>query len=298
MSDRFQELTIFVRAAETGSFSQTARELRLSQPSISRIVGELEARLGVRLLLRTTRRVTVTDTGAHFLERARDILATVEEAEDAARGRNSVSGLLRLALPIIYGTQQIVPLLPKFLAENPLLRVELSVSDVRQDLVAEGADVAFRLGRLADSSFGARKLPSLERVVVATPAYLAARGTPKAPADLAKHDCIAGPGEFGRTSWTFRKGEATITVDVSGRVTTNSGPGTLTSAINGLGIAMMTSTACQKELKSGELVRLLRGYSLEPIEVHAVFPAGPRPSPKVRAFLAFLESELERSPDH
>jgi DNA-binding transcriptional LysR family regulator len=205
MSDRLQELAVFVRAAESGSFSRAGRELGLSQPSVSRIVGELETRLGVKLLLRTTRRITVTDAGALFLTRAREILAEIEDAEDAARGLDSLRGTIRIAMPIVYGTRQIIPRLPKFLATHPLLRVELSVVDERQDLVAEGADVAIRLGELDDSAFGARKLETLPRYLVASPAYLAARGTPKTPADLASHDCIFGPGLFGRASWSFNR---------------------------------------------------------------------------------------------
>src|ERR1700748_2780448 len=157
MSDRLQELQGFVRAADSGSFSKAARELPLSQPPVSRIVGELEARLGVTLLLRTTRRITMTDAGALFLHRAREILAEIEDAEDAARGLDSLRGTIRLAIPIIYGTREIIPRLPKFLAMHPLLRVEMQVVDARQDLVAEGTDLAVRFGDLDDSSFGARK---------------------------------------------------------------------------------------------------------------------------------------------
>jgi DNA-binding transcriptional LysR family regulator len=124
MSDRLQELAVFVRVAESGSFSQTARELGLSQPSVSRVIGELEARLGVKLLLRTTRRITVTDAGALFLDRVREILAEIEDAEDAARGVDSLRGTIRLAMPIVYGARQIIPRLPKFLSLHPLLRVE------------------------------------------------------------------------------------------------------------------------------------------------------------------------------
>jgi DNA-binding transcriptional LysR family regulator len=293
MSDRWQELRIFVRAAESGSFSRAARELRLSQPSVSRIIGELEARLGVTLLLRTTRRITVTDAGALFLDRAREILADMEDAEDAARGLDSLRGLIRLALPVVYGTREIIPLLPKFLALHPELKVEMTVSDARQDLVAEGADVAIRLGELDDSVFGARKLETLERMLVASPDYLKARGTPKKPADLAAHDCIFGPGNFGRDSWSFSRDGAEISVDVRGRIHTNSGPGAFASVMAGLGIAMVSTAMAGPEMKSGLLVPLLRGYRLSPVEVHAVFPGGPRPSAKVRALVDYLADELK-----
>ena len=292
MSDRLQELQVFVRAADSGSFSKAARELSLSQPSVSRIVGELETRLGVTLLLRTTRRITLTDAGALFLERAREILSQVEDAEDAARGLDSLRGTIRLALPIMYGIREIIPRLPKFLETHPLLRLEMQVVDARQDLVAEGADVAIRLGELADSGFGARKLATLPTMIVATPGYFAARGTPRTPADLAAHDCIAGPGNFGRDSWSFSRNGTELSVDVRGRIATNSGPGLYASVVAGLGIAMVSTVMAGAEVKAGTLVQVLRGYKLPPVDVHAVFPGGPRPSAKVRALVDYLVAEL------
>jgi DNA-binding transcriptional LysR family regulator len=295
MSDRLQELLVFVRAAESGSFSRAGRELGLSQPSVSRIVSELEARLGVTLLLRTTRRITVTDAGELFLERARELLAQWEDAEDAARGVDSLRGTIRLALPVIYGTREIIPRLPKFLASHPLLRIEMSVADIRQDLVAEGADVAIRLGRLEDSTFGARRLATLERYLVAAPSYLRTHGIPKTPAELAAHDCIFGPGGFGRESWSFSRNGTVTSVDVRGRIYTDSGPGLFASVVAGLGIAIASTAMCAAEVKAGTLKRLLPNYKLEPVEVHAVFPAGPRLSTKVRAFVEFLAKELNET---
>jgi DNA-binding transcriptional LysR family regulator len=291
---RLQELSVFVRAAESGSFSRTGRELGLSQPSVSRIIGDLEARLGVKLLLRTTRRVTVTDAGELFLDRAREILAEIEDAENAARGVDSLRGTLRLALPVIYGMREIIPRLPKFLAAHPMLRVEMAVADARQDLIAEGADVAIRLGELTDSAFGARKLDTLERMLVASPAYLKARGTPKTPADLASHDCIFGPGHYGRDSWSFADEGTQISVDVRGQIHTDSGPGAFASVLAGLGIAMASTVMCGAEIEAGLLVPVLRRYKLQPVEVHAIFPGGPRPSAKVRALVDYLASEINR----
>jgi DNA-binding transcriptional LysR family regulator len=285
-------LAVFIRVAESGSFSRAGRELKLSQPSVSRIIGELEARLGVKLLLRTMRRITVTDAGALFLERARDILAELEDAEDAARGLDSLRGIIRLAIPVVYGTREIIPRLPKFLAMHPMLRVELSVVDARQDLVAEGTDVAIRLGELDDSAFGARLLAMLPTLLVASPAYLKARGTPKTPADLVNHDCIFGPGNFGRESWSFNRNGTEISVDVRGRISTDSGPGLLASVLAGLGIGRASTVLAGDEIKAGLLVSLLRGYKLSPVDVHAVFPGGPRPSTKVRALVDYLANEL------
>jgi DNA-binding transcriptional LysR family regulator len=294
MSDRLQQLTVFIRAAEGGSFSRAARELDLSQPSVSRIIGDLEKRLGVTLLLRTTRRITLTRAGTLFLDRAREILAGIEDAEDAARGRDSLRGLIRLALPVVYGTREVIPRLAEFLAMHPLLRVEMTIADERQDLIAEGADVAIRLGPLQDSAFGARKLATLERLLVASPSYLKARGTPKTPADLASHDCIIGPRTFGQSGWSFKKGASVVAVEVAGRINTDSGPGVITSVITGLGIAMVSSTMCGPELKAKQLVPLLRDYTMDPVDVHAVFPGGPHPSGKVRAFVDFLAERLKK----
>jgi DNA-binding transcriptional LysR family regulator len=293
MSDRLQELAVFIRAAESGSFSRTARELGLSQPSVSRIIGDLEARLGVKLLLRTTRRITVTEAGALFLDRAREILSQIEAAEDAARGLDSLRGTIRLAIPVVYGTHEIIPRLPRFLSMHPLLRVELSVVDARQDLVAEGADLAIRMGELDDSAFGARKLATLSTLLAASPAYLAARGTPKTPADLASHDCIFGVGSFASENWSFSRNGVETSVNVRGRIHTDSGPGLLASVLAGLGIARASTVMARDAIKAGTLVPLLRAYKLPSIEVHAVFPGGPRPSAKVRALVDFLAAELQ-----
>ena len=296
MNNRLQELAVFVRVGETGSFTRAARDMNLSQPSVSRIIGELEARLGVKLLLRTTRRLTLTAAGAQLLERARDILAELDNAEDVARGVDSLRGAIRLALPVVFGAREVIPRLPEFLARHPLLRMELQVSDLYQDLVAEGVDVAIRLGKLPDSAFGGRTLATLRRFVVAAPAYLEARGAPKTPADLASHDCILGSNGLGRESWVFKRGNTVISVDVTGRIHTDSGPGLHACAMAGLGVAQASTAMCGAELRSGALVALLTDYALEPVEVHAVFPGGPRPSTKVRAFADHLAAALGGAP--
>jgi DNA-binding transcriptional LysR family regulator len=296
MNDRLQELTVFARVGESGSFTRAARDMNLSQPSVSRIIGGLEARLGVKLLLRTTRRLTLTTAGEKFLERARDILAELDNAEDGARGIDSLRGAIRIALPVVFGMREVIPRLPEFLVRHPLLRIELRVSDAYQDLVAEGVDVAIRLGKLADSTFGARRLATLQRFVVAAPGYLKARGTPRSPADLASHDCIFGPNGFGRESWVFKRRNTIISVDVTGRIYTDSGPGLCACAVAGLGIAQASAAMCGAELRSGTLVALLTEYALEPVDVHAVLPGGPRPSTKVQAFTDYLTTALNAGP--
>jgi DNA-binding transcriptional LysR family regulator len=288
MVDRWQELIVFVRAAESGGFSRASRELGLSQPSVSRIVGELERRLGVKLLLRSTRQVTLTDAGSAFLDRAKQILSDLDAAEDAARGMDSLRGLIRIAMPVTFGLRQVIPSLPPFLARHPELRLELMMSDLRDDLIAEGADVAIRLGQLDDSSFGARRLTELERFVVAAPSYLAARGTPRTPGELSGHDLILSSGGASRSAWVFQREGTVVSVEAVGRIRSNTGEGVMACVRAGLGVALASEGMAREELVSGTVMRILQDYRLDPVAVHAVFPAGPRPSAKVRALVEHL----------
>ncbi len=294
MSDRWQEMAVFVRVAESGSFSLAARELKLSQPSVSRIVGTLEARLDTTLLLRTTRSISLTEAGTLYLERARYLLAEIEEAEQATRGVDSLHGVIRLAMPVLYGTRAVIPALATFLARHPDLRVEMIMSDARQNLITDGVDLAIRLGvgSLDDSTFGARRLGVVERLVVAAPAYLSVRGMPANPADLAQHDCIVQHGLFGRESWRFSHNQTVTSVDVSAKLWINSALGVLGAAVAGLGIALATRVMAGEELRTGQLTQVLKPHRLDPAEVYAVFPAGPRPSAKVRAIVDHLGVSL------
>jgi DNA-binding transcriptional LysR family regulator len=292
MSDRLLELSAFVRSAETGSFSRVARELRVSQPSVSRMVAGLEARLGVTLLLRTTRRVRPTDAGAVFLERARRILGDLDEAEHAARGVDSLHGVLRVVMSGAFGTREIIPRLPAFLARHPQLRIELLISDRTDDLVAEGADMALRLGRLTDSEFGARRLATAPRLTIASTGYLKEHGAPETLADLSRHHCIVGPGLSARSGWSFKRAGAVTSVTVEGRVQVGTADGVMACVRAGLGIAVVSRWMCRAELERSEIQPILRDYELDPVDVHAVYPAGPRPSPKVRAFTEYLETAL------
>jgi len=291
MSDRLKELTAFVRAAETGSFSKVAREFEVSQPLVSRMVASLETRIGVKLLLRTTRKVTPTDAGNVFLKRARQILDDLDDAENTARGADSLYGTLRVAIPVGFGIREVIPHLPAFLAQHPRLRVDLLISDRAEDLVAKGVDMALRMGPLADSSFGARLLVKASRLVVAAPAYLAKRGTPKTPTELSGHDCIVGPGHSGRRGWSFTRSGAVTSVAVGGRVQADSADGVVGCAKAGLGIAVVSRWMCRSELKAGELLRILPDYQLDPVEVHAIYPGGRRPSLKARAFSNYLAAK-------
>jgi len=220
MSDRLRELIAFVRAAETGSLSRVAHELGVSQPSISRMVASLEARLGVKLLWRTTRRVAPTDAGRVFLERPQQILGDLDDAENAARGVDSLRGTLRVALSGAFGIREVIPRLPGFAAQHPKLGIELLMSDRTEDLIAEGVDVALRMGPLADSGFGARLLGKAPRFAVASPAYLARKGTPQTLTDLARTRLHSRTGSLRPNRLEFHARRAS---NVRGRARANKG---------------------------------------------------------------------------
>jgi DNA-binding transcriptional LysR family regulator len=292
MSDRFQELAVYVRAATSGSFSATAREMGLSQPSVSRIISELEGRLGVKLLLRSTRQVVPTDAGAAFLLQAEQILADLERADELARNVDSLEGLLRIAAPSILCNRIILPQLAQFVRHHPRLKVEFMSSDGLQDLVADRVDVAIRVGRLKDSTFGAKKLALLPRILVASPDYLAARGAPSSIEELGGHDMIVGPLPPQVWPWTFTLDGQAVSAKVEPRFMFNSAGGAISAAISGLGIARVAAILCRPELESGRLVLVLRDYVPDPVEVHAVYPAGRTASKKVKLFTEFLKDAL------
>lgn len=294
MTDRWLEIEVFTRVAETGSFSRTAQELGLSQPSASRIITGLETRLGVKLLLRTTRHVALTEAGSAFLERARRAAADLEDAEDEARGIDSLRGTLRIAVPIEYGTRAIIPALPAFLERYPDLRLEMTMRDERQNLVAAGVDMAIRMGTLEDSTFGARQIASVPRVLVASPSYLAERGIPRTPEDLRFHDALLHEQRFsGKNTLRLYKAGAERVVMLRGRVQVDAAPGILAAALAGLGIANVTTLMAANELREGRLVQLLPDYEIEPLKAFAIFPSGRKPSAKVRALVTHLVAVLQ-----
>jgi DNA-binding transcriptional LysR family regulator len=288
MNDRFQELTVFVRAAETGSFSAAGRSLGLSQPSVSRIVSDLEARLQTRLMLRTTRRIVPTEAGLAFLGRAKEALRVLEDAEETARITDSLSGLLRVALPGIIATRSVIPSLQGFLVDHPALKIELLTADTLHDLVAEGVDLAIRFGALEDSAFGARKVGVEPRMILASPEYLARKGTPVTVADLASHQIVAGPGGSDKPFWTLTQGRQVFSIKVDPLVRVASAESLLGCAIAGLGLTIGSTWAAGDALRSGRLVPVMTDYQVASVDVHAVFPGGPEPSRKTRLFTEHL----------
>ncbi len=292
MNDRLLQLALFVRTVESGSFSKAAREFGLSQPSVSRAIAARDRRVGVKLLVRTTRQVSATDAGEALLGRARDALLAIDDAENAARGADRLSGVLRVALPPEYAVRRIVPLLPAFFARHPLLKVDLMMSDRYENLIAEGADLALRIGDLPDSSFVARRLESVRRLFIAAPSYLARRGAPMSLAELAPHDLISGPISAGDETWVARRNGRIERQAMSPRIHTRSATGVVACVAAGLGIASASIWMCAAALASGEIVEILADYALDPVQAYVIFPAGRRPSQRARAFSDYLEQAL------
>ena len=291
--DRLAALELFVRVVDTGSFSAVARDQGIGQPAVSKAVIQLETWLGVSLLLRSTRSVTPTEAGRLFYERARRTVEEAEEAVLAARGSKSgLSGRLRVSASVCFGRLHVIPHLPVFLAEHPDLEIELVLDDRQVDLVNEGIDVALRMGPLPDSNMTARRIAEGRRVVVATPTYLQRHGTPMSPGDLADHQAILYSGRVGWTSWTFRKAEQDVSIELKGRLKVTAAEG-LREAVNcHMGFAIAPEWNFSPELKSGEVVALLEDWVLPPTELSAVYPTGRFASTKARAFASFVERLL------
>ena len=272
MSDRLSALRLFVRVARAGNFSRAAREFGLSQPSASRIVATLEGEIGASLFTRSTRALALTEAGAEYLARVEPVLAALDEADHAARGTGELRGVIRVAAASSFTVHAVIPRLPDFLKDHPRLRVELLMNDLRQALISEGVDVAFRFGPLDDSTATARRLGSIQRVLVASPAYLRRAGRPKVPADLNSHALLVGPMAADR--WTFEKNGREVSLRPEGRVVVSANEGAVAAAVAGLGIASTGIIAADKPLANRKLVRVLPDWETGSVEVHAVFPAG------------------------
>ena len=292
MNDKLLALRLFVRVARTGSFSAAARELDLSQPSVSRIIAALEEDVGGALVTRTTRAVTLTDVGNDYLTRVEAILVSLEEADHAARGSRELRGSLRVALPASFGVREIVPVMPGFLARHPALNVSLLMSDQRQDTIKEGVDVALRLGELADSSATARLIGRTQRLIAASPTYLKARGTPETPADLAAHAAIVGPAGTTAGTWSFQKDGQSVSVRINSRLTVSFNEAAVAAAVAGIGIVTTALWGCRAELASGSLIQLLPDWKMGEVEVHGMFSPGRLPKPSARALVEYLIAEL------
>ena len=290
--DRLGAMATLVRVVDTGSFSAAARQLNIGQPAVSKTIAQLEDRLGVRLLTRTTRGLTPTEAGLRFYERARRSIEEADEAELAARGEGAgLAGTLRVSGATTFVRLHVLALLPQFLNEHPGLNVELVLDDRRIDLVEEGIDVSLRTGDLPDSVATARRLGTSPRSVIATPAYCDRHGVPQSPEDLAAHQAIVYL-QYRSAVWRFRRDGAEVAVPVNGRLRTNSAEGTRAAVLADMGPAIASHWMFAPELASGAVITLLDDWALDPIDLWAVYPAGRLVSAKARAFTDMVAAAL------
>jgi DNA-binding transcriptional LysR family regulator len=291
--DRLHEMELFVRVVETGSFSAAARDLKLGQPSISKTIAALEERLGVRLLVRSTRQLAPTEAGTAFYERALRAITEANEADAAAQGAGAgLEGRLRICAPVTFARLHVVPKLGAFLDAHPRLRLELVMDDRVIDLVAENIDAALRLGNLSDSSLRVRKLAQVERYVVASPAYLTRKGVPSNPTDLLEHDGIIYGQSSGGQEWMFRRGSSETSIQLRTRLTLSAAEGVREAVLAGQGFAITSRWMFAPELASGAVIPVLKEWSLPPMELWVVYPSGKLTSAKARAFVKWFESTI------
>ncbi|MEP9355444.1 LysR family transcriptional regulator [Xanthobacter sp. KR7-65] len=289
--DRFQAMQAFVTVVETGSFSAAARRIGVGQPAISKTIAQLEDRLQVRLLVRSTHSLAPTDAGVRFYERARSAIREAEEAELEARGAGAgLTGRLRVSAATTFARLLIVPRLPEFLARHPDIEIDVLLDDRVIDLVSEGIDLALRMGELTDSAAIARRIARGRRSVLATPDYLARAGTPLVPADLAMHEAIVYSQLGG--SWTFRRNGTEASVAVRGRVQLSAAEGIRAAVLAHMGLTVNSDWMFAPELESGVVRRVLEDWELPPVDLWAVYPTGRLASAKARAFADYVESIL------
>ncbi|MDP4023508.1 LysR substrate-binding domain-containing protein [Methylobacterium sp. NEAU 140] len=289
--DRLEELAFFVAIVDAGSLSGGARRLRRSAAAATRALASLEARAGSRLIERSTRRLAPTPAGLELAERARDLLAGYAAALTGA-SEGAVRGPVRVTAPVLFGRRHVAPVVAAFLAAHPEAQIELLLADRNLDLVEEGIDVALRIGRLAESRLVAQRVGQVRLVTVASPAYLAARGVPAAPADLARHDTIVGPIRAEGREWRF----GAARVRLAPRLTVNEVEAALVAARAGAGIARVLSYQVADDLAAGRLVRLLAAHEPPPVPVQLVTPGAALRPARVAAFLDHAAAALRKLP--
>jgi DNA-binding transcriptional LysR family regulator len=300
--DRLGSMEMFVVAVESGSFSAAGRRLGLAPSSVARAIGALEDCLGVRLLNRTTRSLSLTEAGRLYHERTRRILAEVEEAQlSVAQLEAAPRGTLRISMPVVFGRLHVAPALASFLARYPDLRLDLSMTDAFVDLVEEGIDVAVRIGELQDSSLIARRLAPSRRVICGSPAYFARRGVPAVPAELRHHDCLFYKLPGGRGSWRLRAPDGQVhEIEVSGSLRANNADALHAAALGGLGLAILPTFITGPDIRQGALRAIFADHQVSPsaldANIYAVFPYSRHLSPKVRAFVDFLRARFAPPP--
>lgn len=295
---QFKQISTFVEVVAKGSLSAAARAEGIAPAMIGRRLDALEARLGVKLLQRTTRKLALTDEGAAFLEDCQRILGDLQDAEAAVTERSiKASGHLLISAPAGFGRQHVAPLLPSFVAEHRDVTVALNLNDRLVDLIGEGIDVAIRIASLSDSSLVSTKLADNQRVLVATPAYLKRHGTPQTLDDLSKHNCLVISGEGSQRGWTFRDQGKNITLKVSGNMVCNDGEVLHDWALAGKGLAWRSMWEVGAEIASGQLKTVLDQHAAPGNDIYAVFAQRRHLPLRIRAFVDFLRHSYAQ-PDY
>jgi DNA-binding transcriptional LysR family regulator len=295
--DRLQAMTVFAAVAEAGGFAPVARKLKLSPSAVTRAVAELEERLGLRLLARTTRSVRLTEAGARFARDCRHIIAEIEEAEAAAVGAHgSVRGTLALTAPVLFGQLHVTPILVNYLRRFPDVDAQCYFLDRVVNLIDEGLDAAIRIGELPDSSLQAVQVGRVSRVVVASPEYLNANGVPTRPDDLASHVIVSAAGITPAADWRFADQGQIVTATVKSRMQTTTNDSAIAAAVQGFGIARLFNYQVATQVESGQLRIVLADHEEAPLPVHVVHHQGRRSTPKVRAFIDLAVETLRASP--
>ena len=291
------EMGFFSLLARCGSFSATARELNVTTPAVSKRLAQMETRLGVQLVNRTTRRVSLTPEGETYLQHARRILAEIDDMEQlVSRTLATPQGLLRVNATLGFGRSQIAPLISDFVRQHPLVQVQLQLSVDPPPLAADAFDVCIRFGEPPDARVIARRIAPNRRLLCAAPAYLERRGTPKLPSDLARHDCIGirqGDDAYGQ--WRLTAGRKTEVVKVRGALSTNDGEIAVNWALDGHGIVMRAEWDVARYLRSGRLVQVLADPQTPPADIYAIYPQRHQTAARVRAFVDFLGERFATS---
>lgn len=295
--DRFASMEVFVRVAELKGFSEAARRLGQSKSSVSKHVSALENHLGVRLLNRTTRRLSLTEAGVAYYDWCRRIAADMEAAEDSVtRLHAGPCGNLKVNAPMSFGRLHLAAVIPEFMERHPQVTVEMFMDDRVVDLIEEGFDLAVRISRLADSSLIARRIASSRSVVCASPDYLAKHGAPRTPADLAQHNCLIYSYSPQGDRWRFSGPDGEYTVRVSGNFWANNGDALHTAALAGLGVLSSPSFIIGEDLRAGRLKTVLEDCRQPDLTIHAVYPHQRHMTAKLRVFVDYLIEKFAASP--
>jgi DNA-binding transcriptional LysR family regulator len=296
MDNRAGEMMVFVRVVEAGSFSEAARLLLMTPSTVSKLIARLEARLGIRLVERSTRRLALTKEGQFYYERSQALLGQLDETEQQiAQGGAEPEGLIRVSSSVTFGTAALEPILPAFWQAYPRITIDLSLSDEVVDLYLDRTDVAIRVGRLPDSNLMARKIGDTKRRIVASPAYLAKWGTPEMPADLSRHNCLGFNFRRANPVWPTREGGRIVERMLSGSLLSNNGETIRRMAIAGVGIARIADYHVRGPIARGELVELLADSAIsDSDEIHALFRGAQLMPARVRAFLDFTVPRMQR----